>query len=160
MEQAQFDTPTSLLAILPNTKDEIISFSQKLLTQIEDGDIDPLKVHIQLKAIETVIKNVNDNNFYKAAIRTGAEAYGAKQFPAFGAKVELAEVGTKYNFENCGHTVYNDLCSKIKQLEAEKKEIETLLKAITKPTPMILEGEAVEVFPPVKTSTSSIKISF
>lgn len=153
-------TPTSLLAIMPNTKDEINSFADKLLTQIGNGEIDPLKIHVQLKAVETVIKRVNDNTFYKTAIRNASEMYGGKNFEAFGAKVELAEVGTKYNFDNCGHVYYNDVIAKISELEKQKKEYETLLKAIKEATPMIFDGEGVNVYPPIKTSTSSIKVSF
>lgn len=153
-------TPTSLLAIMPNTKSEISNFSDMLLTAINNGDIDPLKIQVQLRAIESVIKKVNESESYKYAIRESAEKYGSKSFTAFGAKVELAETGTKYDFSNCNHLEYNDICEKIKALEMAKKDIETTLKTIKQPTPFIIYGEAVEVTPPTKSSTSSIKITF
>lgn len=153
-------TPTSLLAIMPNTKSEINNFSDMLLTAINNGEINPLKIQVQLKAIESVIKKVNESESYKYAIRESAEKYGAKSFEAFGAKVELAEVGTKYDFSNCNHLEYNDICEKIKALETDKKSLEMTLKTIKQPTPFVIYGEAVEVNPPTKYSTSSIKITF
>lgn len=153
-------TPTSLLAIMPNTKSEINNFSDMLLTAINNGEINPLKIQVQLKAIESVIKKVNESEAYKYAIRESAEKYGAKSFEAFGAKVELAEVGTKYDFSNCNHLEYNDICEKIKALETDKKSLEMTLKTIKQPTPFVIYGEAVEVNPPTKSSTSSIKITF
>lgn len=153
-------TPTSLLAIMPNTKGEINNFSEMLLNGINSGEIDPLKIHVQLKAIESVIKKVNDSEDYKKAIRTQSEQYGSKSFTAFGAKVELAETGTKYDFSNCNHTEYNDICNQIKALESNKRDLETTLKTIKVATPFIIYGEAVEVTPPTKSSTSSIKITF
>ena len=41
-------TPTSLLAIMPNTKSEINNFSDMLLTAINNGEINPLKIQVQL----------------------------------------------------------------------------------------------------------------
>lgn len=152
-------TPTSLLAIMPNKKEEIKTFSEMLLTQIKNGEIDPLKIHVQLKAIESVIKKVNESEQYKDAIRNESEKHG-KSFTMYGAKIDLAEVGTKYDYSNCNHSEYLDVCERIAKLEKEKKEFETLLKAITKPTAMVVFGELVEVNPPVKSSTSSIKITF
>lgn len=152
-------TTTSVLALMPNTKAEIADFSQRLITSIENGEIEPLKIHVQLKAIEKVIDTVNKSDSYKQSIRTASEMHG-KSFNAYGAKVELAEVGTKYDYSGCNHLEYTDLCNEITLLEAKKKEYETLLKAIKQPTGMVVYGEAVEVNPPVKSSTSSIKVTF
>lgn len=152
-------TPTSLLAIMPNKKEEIKTFSEMLLTQIKNGEIDPLKIHVQLKAIESVIKKVNESEQYKDAIRNESEKHG-KSFSMYGAKIDLAEVGTKYDYSNCNHLEYFDICQEIERLEGKKKVIETLLKAIKETTGMVIYGEVRDVNPPVKSSTSSIKITF
>lgn len=154
------DTPTSLLAIMPNTKEEIKSFSSKLIQQVSNGDINPLQVHVQLKAIEGVIKAVNDSKEYKDAIRSQSELSG-KSFQAYGAKIDLVEVGTKYDYSGCNHSEYEDICKEIAILEGRKKEIESMLKTLSGPMAIITNhGEAVEVYPPIKSSTSSIKVTF
>jgi hypothetical protein len=152
-------TPTSLLAIMPNKKEEIKTFSEMLLSQIKNGEIEPLKIHVQLKAIESVIKKVNESDEYKNAIRSESEKHG-KSFNIYGAKIDLAEVGTKYDYSGCNHLEYSDICQEIERLEGNKKAIETLLKAIKGKTGMVIYGEVRDVNPPVKSSTSSIKVTF
>lgn len=158
MEQITL-TAIQTLGIMPSMKGEIASFKEKILNEIDDGNIDALKIHIQLKALESLIKGIVDTPRYKVYLRDEAEKNG-KSFEKYGAKIECVEVGTKYNFSQCGHLEYNDLCEKIKELNTKKEEFETLLKAIKTVTPFIVYGEAVELYPPTKTSISSVKVTF
>lgn len=152
-------TPTSLLAIMPNKKEEIKTFSELLINQVKNGEIDPLKIQVQLKAISNVIDKVSESEDYKKAIRNEAEKHG-KSFSLYGANISLIEAGTKYDYSNCNHLEYFDICQEIERLEGKKKVIETLLKAIKETTGMVIYGEVRDVNPPVKSSTSSIKITF
>ena len=83
-----------------------------------------------------------------------------KTFELFGNKIEKAELGVKYDFSNCGDPVLSELDSQIKDLTRLKKEREDMIKHIHGSLHVTVEetGEMVEIFAPLKTSTSGIKV--
>lgn len=85
--------------------------------------------------------------------------YGKEYITSRGVKFELAETGTKYDFS--GDPVWSSIVEKIKPLDEDKKKREAFLKSLTK---TLIEtdpetGETFEVQPPIKTSTSSFKVT-
>jgi hypothetical protein len=152
------ETAISTLSVLPTTKSEIEVFSNKLINELESGYVNPLELLRYQKCIEKVFDKVKET-LTKLA-REEAEKHGAKQFEFKGVKMELAEVGTKYDYSNCNDFVLGQLTESVNTFSEMKKQRETMLKAIKEPMNLISDdGEPYTVYPPTKTSTSSIKVT-
>lgn len=144
---------------LPSGAGEVAEFSRKLIEELNDGEIEPLKFKVFVKCLETVLANIKPTLDELALDE--AEKYGQKSFGLLGAKIELREVGTRYNYSQCGYPEWERAEQKFKEISDRKKQIESLLQAVKKPMSMNDEetGEVVTVYPPVKSSTSSVVIT-
>lgn len=161
---------------LPICKSSVIQVSENLYNQVLEGHVTAINTAELLKFMEEVIKDVKgktdangENSFVdlvRGEIKTSADD-GKKVISRYGTSLELAETGVKYDFSSCGDPQWNYYESEIKRLDKEKKKRETFLKTIDKP---YLAGnivdpgtgelhENVELYPPIKTSTSSFKQS-
>lgn len=150
-------TTLDIINISPSTKDEAELFAQKLTEEVEAGAENPLRLTVKLnamgKAIETVKKNILEYALNEA------EKYEGKKFDAYGAEVSISELGTKYSFEGCNDPVWNEANEQMKKWEEKKKEREKFLKTITTSMDVIIEGEALTLNAPIKTSTTGLKIT-
>jgi hypothetical protein len=153
------ETTINTLSILPSTKDEIQNFSIKIISELENGMIKPLDLLKQIKCFEKVIEQTKDT-LYKMA-REEAEKYGAKSFEYKGIKIELAEVGTKYDYSQCNDFVLAKVSEELSKLNESKKQRETFLKSLKDPISLVDEesGDIIQVLPPIKSSTSSLKVT-
>lgn len=151
--------PEVILGTLPSTKQQIQIFSSNLLEMVDNGEVDPLQIYVQLKSFEKVFKTMNENERFKGLVRDSAELHG-KEFERFGASLKLSETGVKYDYSECGHTEYNELSAKAEKLKLEMKHIEEKLKAIKVATVFKIYGKEVTCYPPVKHSTGSVNVSF
>lgn len=155
-------TPTSIVALFETNKSQRESFVNMLVESIEDGKVDPLKIHLQVKCMEDIIKQLNDNSTYKKAIVNQAQQYGQKEFEFMNAKIAIREVGVKYNFSNCCDTAYEQIESEAKTINDKLKQRAEFLKGAPIEGVVItdeLTGETVKVFPPSKTSSTSVVVS-
>jgi len=153
------ETTINTLSILPSTKDEIQNFSIKIISELESGRINPLDLLKQIKCFEKVIEQTKDTLSKMA--REEAEKYGAKNFDFKGVKIELAEVGTKYDYSKCNDFVMAKVSEDLAKLNETKKQRETFLKSLKDPISLIDEesGDVFQILPPVKSSSSSLKVT-
>lgn len=153
------ETTINTLSILPNTKQEIESFSSKIISELESGMINPLDLLKQIKCFEKVIEQTKDTLSKMA--REEAEKYGTKNFEFKGVKIELAEVGTKYDYSKCNDFVMAKVSEDLAKLNETKKQRETFLKSLKEPIQLVDEesGDVFQVMPPVKSSSSSLKVT-
>ena len=153
------ETTINTLSILPSTKDEIQNFSIKIISELESGMIKPLDLLKQIKCFEKVIEQTKDTLLKMA--REEAEKYGAKSFEYKGVKIELAEVGTKYDYSQCNDFVLAKVSEDLSKLNESKKQRETFLKSLKEPISLVDEesGDITQVLPPIKSSTSSLKVT-
>jgi hypothetical protein len=154
-------TTTSILALFQTNKEERQSFALDLVSKIENGEVDPLKIHLQIKCMEDIIKLLNDNTIYKKAVLEAAEKFPEKSFTFMNAKIEKKEVGVKYNFENCADPIYKMLEQQTESLKDDLKKRGDLLKTVpAKGMELVMaDGEVVTVYPPSKSSTTSIAVT-
>ena len=143
------------------TKTEIKSIANETVLSLLEGG-NPLLVAEAISAMETFIKEVKDNPEFKSYVREEAEKYPKGFVSGSGAKIEIAETGTKYDYSQCGDTEWKILDSQIKNLKEAISEREKFLKAI--PASGIEQlnketGEVSTIYPPSKSSTSSYKIT-
>ena len=150
---------TTDLSIFETTKAERQEFAQSVIKGIKDGLSDPLKIHYQVKCMEEVIKNITSDPDYKSMTLDEAAKYG-KTFEHFNARFEVKEMGVKYDYSVCNDPTYNKLKAQLTVIEDELKAREKYLKAIPiQGVQTLLEDEVVTLYPPAKSSTTSITVN-
>lgn len=151
----------STLTLLPSTKKEIQIFVEKAKEEILAGNEDALKIEVQLKAFEEIIKFLRNDKEIKENALIEVEKYPNKSFDLYGATIQKTELGTKYNFSECNDLDLIKIDKKIELLKEEKKKKELFLKTLTKETSIVDNetGEVLNFFPPSKKSTTGIKIT-
>ena len=144
---------------LPSTRQQATNLSEQLISAIQNGEINPLKLKIMFKGIEEVIKNVKP--VLDDAALTEAQKYSAKTFSYQTAKLTITEAGTRYDFSNCNHPAYMRINQQVEAAKAEMKGIEDVLKAMKKSEVIVDEdtGEAVTVYPAAKKSTTTVSVT-
>ena len=149
---------TTDLSLFETTKAQRQDFAQSVINSIKEGLTDPLKVHLQIKCLEDIVKQLTTHPEYKDLTLEEANKHG-KSFELHNAKFEIKEAGVKYDYSNCGDPVYNELAQKMVELEKEIKDRQAFLKAVKPGTEILVEDEVVILYPPVKTSTTSITVN-
>lgn len=162
MEQLLEMPATSVLSLFETTKDQRMSFVMGVVDQLQSGNTDPLKVHLHVKCMEEIIKLLNANTIYKSSILEAAEKYGEKSFSFNNAKVEIKEVGVKYDFSKCEDTILGALYAQHEILDAEIKKRETMLKSVDTKGMLVTDeasGDTFKVYPPAKSSSTSVAVT-
>jgi hypothetical protein len=149
---------TTDLSLFETTKAQRQDFAQSVINSLKEGLTDPLKVHLQVKCLEDIVKQLTTHPEYKDLTLEEASKHG-KSFELHNAKFEIKEAGVKYDYSNCGDPVYNELAQKMAELEKEIKDRQAFLKAVKPGTEILVEDEVVILYPPVKTSTTSITVN-
>lgn len=134
--------------------------NETVLNVLEAGN--PLLIAEAISAMEAFVKEVKDSPEFKSYVREEAEKYPKGFVSPSGAKIELAETGTKYDYSQCGDKEWEMLDVEMKSLKEKIAEREKFLKnlpgagieQLNKET-----GEVTMIYPPSKTSTSSYKIT-
>ena len=142
------------------TKTEIKSMAQNAIDNVKENG-NPLQLAETLSAIELFVKEVKADESFKDYVREEVTKNEKCFVSKSGAKIELAETGTKYDFLKCNDEAYTSLLKGIESLTETIKTRETFLKAVPIEGMDIvtIEGEVVKIFPPSKSSTSSYKIT-
>ncbi len=153
------ESALSTLSILPSNKEQVQVFSRKLKDEILANDKEPLKILVQLKMIEKVIADILkdeevDLHFLKEFLLYEKE----KIVTINGAKLQQSEVGTKYQYEDCGDPVWYDLVKKIDELTEKRKEREKFLQNIPYDAGIVDPVSGVFITRPPKTSKTKVKV--
>jgi len=151
-------TATGVLHLFANTSTEVDHFSDQVITAVKEGNESPLKVLIQLKAMERASERIRKEIMVNAL--TEAEKFPGTKFEFLGNDIEKAEFGTKYDYASSGDPVYNQRLKILEDAAAQLKERETFLRAVKEPFNLLDEGtgEVSIITPPHKKSTSGLKI--
>jgi len=172
MQDLQFSA-TSMLALFETNKKERSDFIRQTIEQIENGEVDALQVHLQVKAMESIIEgltsrdvkknkdNIEFANRYNSALMDAADKHG-KKFDLHNASFSVGEVGTSYNYDGCNDETYLNLLSEFEtaksKLDERKKFLQNLpdagMEYLNRET-----GELERMFKPIKTSTTALKVS-
>jgi len=152
-------TPKEMLMLMASTSTQIDVFSDGVIESVKMGEINPLTVLVQLrameKATERILKEIKDN------LLTEAGKYPEKEFNYHGNKITKAEHGTKYDYSNCGDPVYSRLEDMAKSANEQLKERAEFLKAVKAPFSLLDEGtgEVHLILPPTKKSVSGLNVA-
>lgn len=142
-------------------KSEIFSMAVNAFENVlETGNF--LQSAEALSAMENFIKQLKDNDNFKSYIRDEIAKHPGGFVSTSGAKIELAETGVEYDFSNCNDAILIDLEEKALY---EKIKVDTRKKFLKNVPLAGLEivdkesGEVTTIYPPVKTSQSSYKVT-
>jgi hypothetical protein len=144
--------------MLPTTQTQIDVFSDQIIESVRQGEANPIEVLVMFKAFEKaqerILNEIRENYI------TEANKYPEKSFEFNGTKIEKAELGTAYNYAVCNDTVLERLDADFnaaKQLLDNRKKF---LQSLKEPLTVVDEvtGEVVKINPPVKKSTSGLKV--
>ena len=161
---------TNILGLFETNKEQRKSFVDDLVSRLQDGQADPLKVHLQIKAMEEIItqltstdekknKNITAAISYKTMLMEAAAKHG-KKFELHNAEFSIKEVGTVYDWSNCGDTELVELLADQEAVKEKIKKKQDFLKTVPVSGLDIRIGEElVTVYPPAKSSTTSIAVS-
>jgi hypothetical protein len=114
-----------------------------------------------LSVMENFIKELRSSKQFSDYVRDEIAKNG-KQIETQSAKLELAETGVKYNFDNCGDPIYQKLEQQLQSVEADLKDRKEFLKTVPVSGLSIINeetGELSTIYPPSKQSTSTYKIT-
>jgi hypothetical protein len=156
------------------TKEERTAVVREIFQEVLEGRINPMELHIRMKCIEEVVKQLTSMPAYKAIVLDDAEKHG-KSFQYHNAKVDIREVGVKYDYSQCGNSSLAALYKQQEILTEFIKELETYHKAIpasgvvnfvqkryvNPDGSVVIEstGEVETHYPPAKTSTTSVAVT-
>jgi hypothetical protein len=149
--EAQLD----ILRTFPQNKGDIQALACDWTNQILDGNSDPIKVAIQIKKVQAVLDQVTAG--IKDYVLIEAEKYG-KTTEIEGVKIEISELGVRYDYSVCGDSVWSSLDNELKLLTEKKKEREKFLVAI--PDTGTVDPETGELInKPLRSGTRGIKMT-
>lgn len=147
---------------LPQINSNITKSELSLIAQVTISDLivnsNSLEALDTLVKMEYLIKQIKSNDDFIQDVRNEIEKHGKSLTTATGVKVELAEVGTIYDFQNCNDPEYNELVNMVEYYEEELRKRKEYLKSLPKSMEILTkDGEVITIHPPVKTSKSSFK---
>jgi hypothetical protein len=147
-------TASYYINVMPSTKKQVTTFVEKYVDEILEGYENPIKVAVQLKAMEEVIKGLRSHQELRELILSEAENYG-KNFEECGAKLQIKEAGTKYDYTVCGDSKLNAMYAEMEILKEKIKDREIFLKSIKNES--VVDAETGEILlPPLKTSSTTV----
>lgn len=144
--------PTSVAEMVANAKSVVLS-----------GDIDPLTAYVNIQKMAKAIDEYNKDKDIRRVTLEALELYGKKTVTKGDAKLEISEVGTKYDYNVTNDPKIAELYALKKALDADIKEREAYLKALPSSGVQVIDpdtGEVATIYPPVKTSTTWIRTTF
>ena len=142
----------------PPTKTYIEEGAKNVVNLVLDGEICPIKVATALKAMEVAIKLIKDG--ISEAIEDETAKEPQKTFERNGHSYNVRN-SSRYDYSDCGDPVLIRITGEADVLTEQRKDRETLLKALKEPLSVVDDdtGEIVEVFPPTKLSKTVVAIT-
>ncbi len=152
-------SPTELLTMMASTSTQVDVFSDGVIHSVQAGEINPLTVLIQLRAMERaserILKEIKEN------IMREADKYPGTEFEYQGNKITKAEHGTKYDYSSSNDPIYQRLFMVNEEANYQLRERENFLKAVKAPFSVLDEGtgEVSVITPPLKKSVSGLNVT-
>lgn len=154
----QEESAISIFRKLPETKQQIESYTKLIKESVLNGEVDSLTFAAQISALEKLFTALKNDILIKDVILQEAEKYGTKQFEKGNAKFQIREVGVTFDFSGCGDSEWEKIDSQIKLLTEKRKERETFLKTITGEM-TVFGDDGIQIMPAIKKSSTTVVIT-
>ncbi len=140
------------------TKQDVLDLADSISKEVLDGNASAIETAAKIKFLTDALESAKEK--IKSFVIEEASKYDKNEsITTLGFyRVEVKEMGTKYDFSQCNHPKWNELQSEIERLREEQKQVETFLKGLKASMSIASEdtdGEIVTVYPPIKTLTTS-----
>jgi hypothetical protein len=142
------------------SKTQIKVIADQTAKDIIDNGQDVIKIADTIAKIELFIKELKATPEYLDYLISEVSKYGKGMTTSTGTKLELAEVGTKYDFSQCNDSELKKMEQEFEVLEEKIKSRKEFLKTLSANGITVLDeetGETITLYPPSKTSKSSVK---
>jgi hypothetical protein len=141
------------------SKTQIKTIADQTAQDIINNGKDVILIADTIAKIELFIKELKASPEYLDYLITEVSKYGKGMTTSTGTKLELAEVGTKYDFSQCNDQHLERFEIELSFIEQKIKDRKEFLKAINPSGINVLDdtGEVITLYPPSKTSKSSVK---
>lgn len=142
------------------SKEAQSNVANDLVSQVLNGDVDPVRAFVHMKAIgevvELFIKNPDIvSKTQEAIVQNGKSAQYA------GAKVVISNA-TRYDYGSCGDREYADLLRMKEDVDTKIKARQMFLKSISGTIDVVVRetGEVITVNAPLPTVSSTVRVTF
>lgn len=167
----QNETPVKVLSLFELNKEGRESFVVQLVERIDEGEVDAMLVHLQVKGMEKIIDALTETDEkknplfesakkYKNLVLSAVQQHGVKQVDFRNAKFEIKEVGVKYDYSQCNDPEVSELLAQSEVIKKKLTERQKFLQTVPGKGLLITNeetGETNTVYPPSKSSTTSIQ---
>lgn len=148
-----------VLSLLDTTKEQRESFVRSIVSALEEGTADTLKVHLQVKNTEDLIKQITSDEKYREFLLSEAQKHG-KSFEAYNAKFQVKETGTRYDYSVCNDPELVELQAIADRANEAVKQRQKFLQSVPQSgVDVRVNDELVTVYPPIKLSTTSVSVT-
>lgn len=143
---------------MPSKDSEVATFSMQIIKAVQNGEANALEILVMLRALEAVSELVREE--IEENIINEANRYNEKVIERYGARIEKAEVGTRYNYFVSKDSEWERMNSELQTLKRRLTERETFLKALKEPLIVVNAdtGEVETIRPPQKISKEGIRV--
>jgi len=138
-------TAPRIVSLFETTKAQRATFVTTIIDGLDDGYINPLRLKFQLKCMEDLIKQINEDNSFKDAVLTEAQKHGKGSHAYLNCEFSVRSTPGKYDYTKDAEHV---------QLKELLKNRETYLKGLPsygKET-FTEDGELIVDYPPQYTA--------
>jgi hypothetical protein len=153
------DTAMGVLEMFSPTKSGITTFASQVINEVENGNLDPLRVRLLCDTVEQIadkIKTATKSHQVNAATK-----YGERPFSFMGAEFHYTPTKTEYDYKACGDPEFDMLNAQKDMIEARIKQRQEWLKTMGNPETVVnkVTGEIVDIYPPIKKQTMGVKLT-
>ena len=147
------------LSLFDLNKEQRSELVQTTIERIANGELSPLKAHLQVKAMEDIIDQITKDKTYKDMLLDESAKYG-KSFEFGNGKFSTKETGVRYMYDQCNDPVLAELYAANDELLEKIKLRQKFLQTVPAEGMDIRVGdELVTVYPPAKSSTTSVTVT-
>ena len=143
------------------TTASVKAMTENLISAVNCGEIDPLKLQVFFAAVEKMAKAVKDAVRDNSVDEVLSRSDDGKSCKVAGARIEVTETGVKYDYSVIPS--WQNAQRKIDALKELQKSIEGKAKFASEKSPYIdcdtETGEQTEIVAIPRTSTTAIKIT-
>lgn len=143
------------------TTASVKAMAENLISAVNNGEIDPLKLQVFFAAVEKMAKAVKDAVRDNSVDEVLSRSDDGKSCKVAGARIEVTENGVKYDYSVIPS--WQNVQRKIDALRELQKSIEGKAKFASEASPYIdcdvESGEQTEIIAIPRTSTTAIKIT-
>ena len=146
----------------PVTKADQADWAEKIAMPLFEGEVDPLEFAVKIAGLKAALDEVTKNKEVKDVIIREISKSG-KSDTRLGARLDIRELGVRYDYSGCGDPQMDALLAQQAELEKKLKERMEFLKHVPYEGQDFLDpdtGEVSHVYPPSRTASESYTITF